>query len=292
MLRHRQFSSIGSDSLLNGYSNSIVHALKRRSGNAPFFKDGDPPPPVDPPPPALEAIFKDPAFGNALNAAIKDHLGRALPKALEGAMGSVTESVTKLLDEKLKAAPPPPADPAKPDPNKPSPELLALQNTVRELTEKARLSDENAARLAKEAKDATTFTTLKTALTAAGFRPEGIDMLAGNLLHLEKKITVDENGNVLFKTRGVPYAGAAEQDLELPLENGLKEYAKTKAAQIFLAAPTPQPPPRGAPRIPGSPGGAPPPAGGSKVPSAVDDPGWHARVAADLAVLDPSLLNT
>jgi hypothetical protein len=282
MLRSRQFGSIGSsDALLNGYNNSIVHSLKRRHGNSPFGNEGDT---ATPPPLTAESLLKDPAFGtmfnNAVNAAVTAQLSRSLPKALEGALAPITETIGKSLDEKLAALKPATENPPKKAPDT-SPETLALQRQMDELKTKLQQSEANSAAISQQAKDKETLGTLKTALTKAKVRPELVDVLANNWFHVDKKITTDESGNVLFKTRGPAYPGAAETDLELPLQRGIDEFCKTTEAQVFLQSPQATRPNLAGPRLPtGSAGNG--GLTGNKPPSFADDPGWSARVAAEL----------
>lgn len=301
MFRSRHQAPISSDSLLAGYNNSILHQLHRRHGNSPFGNEGDPNKGGDPPAPlTLDAIFKDPLFGNALNAAIKDHLGRALPKALEGAMVNVASDLGKVLDEKLASfKPPAPADPKpgdkKDDKATPSPELIAMQRQLDDVNKQLKQSQEAAAKIAQDAKDEKTLGTIKKAMTDAKVRPEFVDMLANNWFRVEGKIVVDENNNVLVKARGEPYPGAGEQDITLPLARGLDEFTKSDLGKSFVQAPTgTHVAPRNAPRIasnPGSPSGGTVPNGGSKIPTFEQDPSFAERLAAELAPnISPTLL--
>lgn len=300
MFRFRHQTPISSDTLLAGYNNSILHQLKRRHGNSPFGnegdKGGDPPAPL-----TLDAIFKDPQFGNALNAAIKDHLGRALPKALEGAMVNVASDLGKVLDEKLasfKPATPPdpkPGDKGDKGDKTPSPELIAMQRQLDEVKGQLQQSQAAAAKIAQDAKDEKTLATIKKAMTDAKVRPEFVDMLANNWFRVEGKIVVDENNNVLVKARGEPYPGAGEQDITLPLTHGLSEFVKSELGKSFVQAPTQtQMQQRNAPRITSnssSSSGGTVPNGGGKIPTVEQDPGWAERIAAEIAPnINPTLL--
>lgn len=164
------------------------------------------------------------------NAAITSHLKRFEK--------SSADSFAKMLDERFAAFKP--VTPL-PEPDgkgkKEDPELSAYKTKLDEAlkrldeTEKARAKAELARR------DESAYSRVKSLLN--GVRPELQETAAKILFHVDKRVSFDEQGNPLFKIKRAPAAGMAEEDTELPLEDGIAHWLKSKEAAHFVPAPQP-----------------------------------------------------
>lgn len=188
------------------------------------------------------------AMQTALHSAVATHLKDSRGKIVEelkASLGDVIPSgdaLTKLIADAVKAQAPV-DDGKKGDktPAQPSPEMLALQRKVDELTRKNETETKAREAAEKKQRDDSAFAALRAHL-APKVRPEMLDTLAKVLFHADERITFDEaTGAPLFKIRRAPMAGMAEADELLPLESGVAEYLKGKDAEPFLPPPTPKP---------------------------------------------------
>jgi len=178
------------------------------------------------------------------------HLKRAIPKALEG----VAETVTKSLGEQFGAKfdefgkrfdelkpKTPESDKGKPKPDdKPkeqSEETLKLQKQYDELN--AKFEAERKARVETElkARDERTYAELRQSLVDAKVRPELVDLLAKTWFHADKRVDFDSEGNPQLRLKVSPGKGLPEEEQTFSISEGVKQFAKSKAAEPFLPAP-------------------------------------------------------
>ncbi len=180
--------------------------------------------------PAPQYVTAD-QIGNIVNAAVSSHLKRSLGTAIEAAMKPITE--------KLAAAPPPPPadDETKRSHKKqPDPEFLALTQKLAGLENDLKTERERVAAEQKKSSDDRAYNTLRSSLENK-IRPELLDMVTSHLFRVEKRVTVDEQGNPLFRSQRIAYTGAEPEDVDLPLRSGVDEFLKSDAAKPFLPAP-------------------------------------------------------
>lgn len=178
----------------------------------------------------------DQKIAATVNAAVTSHLKRTLDKAIAAAL----EPTLKTINEKLTAPPPPPPDEegGKKGKKAEDPETAALRKEIEALKDRARLSDEKAAAVEKKAREDSAYAALLQALDGK-VKPEFREFVAKSLFHADKRVHFDEQGNPLFKSSKVPYAGAEPEDVDLPLKAGVEDWIKSESAKPFLPAPSP-----------------------------------------------------
>lgn len=193
-------------------------------------------------------------LADLVNGAVKAHLGRSLPKALEDAF----KPHLATFEERLATLKPKESEPPKPKEGAGGPAVdPALQARLDELekqvkkeqTARTKLTEERALER-KQAREEAGFGALRTALTGK-VRPEAVEIVA-KLLRADGRLVVGEAGEVALKVG----------DLEHELAAGVEAYLKSTEAAMFLPAPGygptkglrpgQKPPARG-------PGGGPPP---------------------------------
>jgi hypothetical protein len=197
-----------------------------------------------------------------VNQAVTSQLGRMLPKALEG----VTSAIGKTLDQQTT--------------NQPSPELVALQRQIAELTAANKASEDRARAVEQRSREDAAFGELRTAL-GTHLKPEFIDPIAKSLYYADKRVEFGEDGRPLFRALVPQYTGGPLQETLLPLRDGVEAFAKSKEAEAFRPPPSPKTPQAAPPRLPSS-GNSGAPAFGNKIPTAAEDPGWATRMEAEL----------
>lgn len=219
---------------------------------------GEPPPGGTPPAPGGEQpeyVTKD-DLAAAISGAMTNHSARlekkindGLAKQLEGALAPF-----KTLLEKPPPGEPPPG--GAPAPKGDDPELVKVRQQLNEM--QANFAKEQTAREAAEtkARDQQIRGALRAELTGK-VRPEAIEDLT-DLLIMRKRIAQDEEGKITFTHRCSITKGAPEDDHVFPLTDGVKEFLKSRSAEVYLPAPGNTPPlnkggrPPG-PTVPGAP---------------------------------------
>lgn len=174
-------------------------------------------------------------IGQIVNAAVTSQLGRAIPKALEGL--KLNELIGKAIKEAMPAQPPPSGDPPKNEPPKQDPKVALLEENLKALTKKLEEADEARKAAEKKSRDDGARLALRGALEKT-VRPEALEMATRLLFDADKRITFDDSGNPLFTIRRAPYAGAAEEDVAVPLADGAQHWLKSDEAKLFLPPPS------------------------------------------------------
>jgi len=106
-------------------------------------------------------------------------------------------------------------------------EVIALQKQL-ELMQKTLKQKEDATALqAKSIREKEAFGQLKTILNGK-VRPDAVDHVAKLIFHADKKIKVGEDGSMAYQV---------DADNEIDVQEGVKQYLKSKDALIFLPAP-------------------------------------------------------
>ncbi len=179
-----------------------------------------------------------------INAAVTGHLKRAMAKQAEDFKTLIAEQL-----KSFKPAPPPPDESeSKEKPSKADPALAAMRQQMEAM--QASLAEANTKRERAEAKqrEDKAFNELKDALKSK-IRPEMVDMVAKNFFYADKRVEFDEDGTALFRHRR-QQPGLADEDVLMPLSEGVSAFLGSKDAAPFLPAPVPgggnQQPNRGA----------------------------------------------
>lgn len=181
-----------------------------------------------------------------LSEDLKKEVGGMIAAALKGegkrmVAASVKEAITELKLGETIAAEVAKLKPAEPDDKdkdrgKPDPKVSALEAKLQEVTA-ALKAQADATKAAEEAaKNERAFASLKTAL-GPHVRPEALEIAARDLFTGQRRVTVDEQGNVLLRVRRAPYAGAAEEDTDMPLADGVQHWVKTPEGKFFAPVP-------------------------------------------------------
>ena len=177
------------------------------------------------------------ALGTIINQAITSHAKREKPlaeqlKAIDW-KSLLTPVVTELVPQPPESGTPPaPSN----QPTKPDPKVAALEAKVTELTTALTRQQEEAKAQADKARNVKAFADLKSALTNL-VRPEALDIAASHLFHAQQRVTFDDQGNPLLTVKRAPYAGAAEEEVAMPLADGVQHWAKSTEAKFFAPAP-------------------------------------------------------
>lgn len=177
-------------------------------------------------------------IGSTANSAVTSQLKRSLGPGIAEAVKSIHWSEVLAPEiAKLKPPEPEPKPGDQQQQHKPDPKLAALEGQFADLNKKYLAAEQ--ARLAAEQKsrDESALHSLASALEAAGIKPGSKDFVAKSLFFAEKKVTFDENGNALFTVRRAPFAGGAEEDVQLPLADGVKHWLGTPVGKEFMPAP-------------------------------------------------------
>lgn len=162
-------------------------------------------------------------IANIVNAAITAREKRA------------TESTKKLIEESLKSLAPPKAPEVEKDASK-NPEILALQQRLESMTKAVEESETKRATAERKQREDSAYNTLRKTLEGK-VRPDMLEVAAQYLFAAQKRVEFAEDGTPLFRVRRAPSPGMAEEDMQLPLSDGVESYLKSKEASVFLPAP-------------------------------------------------------
>lgn len=200
-------------------------------------------------------------IGATANSAVTSQLKRSLGPGIAEALKTVPWNEV-LAPEFAKLKPPEP-EPKPGDqslPSKPDPKLAALEGQFADLNKKYQAAESARQVAEQKARDDAAVHALTGALEAAGIKAGAKDFVAKSLFYAEKKISFDENGNALFTVRRPSFAGGADEDVQLPLADGVKHWLGSPVGKEFMPAP-------GGGQSPGAqrPGGAGPRAGSANL---------------------------
>lgn len=162
---------------------------------------------------------------------------KALAADTEKQFKGLVDSLPEMLKghvEALQAQVPKPDD--KPADAKPNPEMLALQQKLAAMEAGMKERDAALEEAANRSKADGARNDLRAAL-APHVRPEALDMTAQLLFDAQNRVSVGEDGQALFKLRQSPMAGMPEEDMELPIKDGIATWLKSDDAKFFLPAP-------------------------------------------------------
>jgi hypothetical protein len=192
----------------------------------------DPPSGGDPTKPFTDE--QQQAIGAAISGALKSEGKRLVASAVTEALGALKLGETIAAEvAKLKPEAPPEQ---KPGEKKADPEVAALKAKLEEVTAKLTTEAAERQKAVEATKNEKALAALKTALGPL-VRPEALEIAASHLFVAQKRITTDEQGNPLIKVRKAAYAGGAEEDVELPLADGIQHWMKSSEGKFFAPAP-------------------------------------------------------
>lgn len=173
-----------------------------------------------------------PDLSQIVNSAISTHMKRLekqFSKSYEEKIRTLEEKVTQLTQ-------PNDTKSNKKDKNEENPELSALRSQFESMKSELSAARQRADELDKKRKEDQVFTEVRNVL-GKHVRPETLDVLASYLFKASGKVEYDEDGVPLFKVRKAPHPGLAEEDVLMPLQDGIEAYLKTKEAAPYMPAP-------------------------------------------------------
>lgn len=173
-----------------------------------------------------------PDMATIANQAASAHAKRLEKQMKEQIAASIAEATKPLLDQLAALSKPTPQGGSGDEKNKPDPVTLALQQEVAELKSKAKDAEIAKAAAEKRARDERAFASFRTELSKHVL-PGHLDVLAKHLF--ENSVTVDDEGNATFKSKVTQYG--VTDDVDLPLDVGVNNWAKTEAAKVWIPAP-------------------------------------------------------
>lgn len=160
-----------------------------------------------------------------VNAAVTSHLKRFTEKQLP----SLFESALKPLHEKLQA----PQAPAKED-SKKSPEYAALEQKLAELQRQNAEAASRVAAAEKKQREDRAFGELKSTLQGK-VNPDFLDVVSSHLFQVQRVVDFEEDGTPVFAMKRKTAYG--DEDLRLPIRDGVEQWLKSDAAKPFIPAP-------------------------------------------------------
>jgi hypothetical protein len=175
----------------------------------------------------------------SVNAAVTSQLKRMLAPAVTEAIGGL--KLESKIAEAIKAAQPAePAPGALGDAPKPDPRLSALESKYAELEKRYQAEQEARAEAEKKGRDAAARAALKAALEPH-ISGTQLEVASRYLYDAQGVVTFDEDGTPLVKSKRAPMRGMPEEDVFLPIADGVNEWIKSEEAKIFLPPHKPTP---------------------------------------------------
>lgn len=180
-----------------------------------------------------------PEVGNFINAAVTAQLKRFAEKQLPDVLKGHLESAMKPVLEKLSAPPPAPQgddEEQRPKGKKsaPSPEVAALEQKLQDTLKALKDAEDRRVATEKKAREDRAYSEFKVEL-GKHVRPDVLDMVADYLFRAQSVVDVQEDGNAYFKSTRNSYG--IEEDIRLPIKDGVESWAKSDAAKPFLPSP-------------------------------------------------------
>lgn len=170
-------------------------------------------------------------FSQIANAAVSSHLKRNLGSVVAAMLSKELEPLKAAMAEARKE----PEVKPEADAKKPDPAMVALQKRLDDLTAAYKAKEEEAAAEKARAREDKAFGELTAELTGK-VRP-GTERMVAKLLKADGMLSVDEDGRAILKVRTALHKGAAEEDHEFPVADGIGHYLKTKDAALFVPPP-------------------------------------------------------
>jgi hypothetical protein len=156
-----------------------------------------------------------------INAALLGNSKRSEKRFAEMLEQSLTQFRDKLTEPKAEVAQ------AIDKPSAASPEVAALQKQLEAMQKQIKEKDLAVAAQSKSMREKEAYGQLKSMLSGK-VKPEAIEHVAKLIFHADKKVVVGEDGQMTFRS---------DDDSEIDINEGVKQYLKSKDASIFLPAP-------------------------------------------------------
>jgi hypothetical protein len=172
-----------------------------------------------------------------VNAAVTSQLKRSLDKGIAAALEPALKHALAPFHEKLEKAPEPPA-PGGGGNEKPKgddPQVTALKKQLDDVTAGLKAAQDEAALEKRKSMDQTARGQLRSELSGK-VRPEAIEDVV-DLLFFRKRVAHDDQGNLTFTWRSSLSKGLPEEDHQFPLADGVREFLKSKQAEMYLPPP-------------------------------------------------------
>lgn len=180
-----------------------------------------------------------------VNQIVNGAINRNLPKALQTAIGGL--KLEETIGAAVAKAMPKPKDDDEEDTSKKSGKGKQDDAVTRQIAEmKAQLDEatlKNAAleKARIETEQARLFDNAKVKLQGAiagipNVIPELTDLWVNDLAIVQKRLKIGEDGIETIRVKHTPYAGAAEVDEDLPIDQAIKALSKSTEAKRFLRA--------------------------------------------------------
>lgn len=167
-----------------------------------------------------------PDVASIVNAAVTSHLKRFTEKQLP----SLFESALKPIHERLQA----PAPVKDASDSKKNPEYAALEQKLAEFERKANESAARAAAAEKKQREDRAYGELRNNLQGK-VNPDFLDMVSAHLFQVQRAVDFEDDGSPVFAmSRKTPYG---DEDLRLPIKDGVEQWLKSEAAKPFIPAP-------------------------------------------------------
>lgn len=187
------------------------------------------------------------SLGNTINAAVTSQLKRVEPKHAEAVQAAVDAALAKQREEQEQQreeqqgkngnAPNDKGQHGQQHHRDPELEkrLAAQEKQNAALIKQIEEAANKQAAAEKRARDQGAQARLISALSKV--KPEVKELLA-TTWNATGKVTFDADGNPMLRVRKAPAKGLPEEDVELPLEDGVSHWLSTKEAEAYLPPPT------------------------------------------------------
>ncbi len=176
-----------------------------------------------------EETTETPDFNTVANQAAAAHakrLEKQLMKTFEEKFGALNTTLEKLAQAQ---APAPKTSKSKEE----DPEMSAIKQQLEQFKATAEASERRASEAEKRRRDEQTLNDVRRYLANGGVRSEAVGVGTDYLVKATNKIEYDEEGNVLFKFK----KSSKDDEVLMPLEDGITSWLKTTEAALFLPAP-------------------------------------------------------
>jgi hypothetical protein len=170
-----------------------------------------------------------PDIAGIVNAAVTNHLKRL----------DLNKTIESRVAELLKAQTPVQAvvDDDGGKKGKQSPEMTAMMTKLADLEKATRSQTERAEAAEKKQRDDRAYNDLRANLATSGVRPDMQEIAASYLFKAQNRIEFDSNGTPLFRVKQAGQYGMPEEEVLMPLADGVAAYVRSKEAAAFMPAP-------------------------------------------------------
>lgn len=181
-------------------------------------------------------------LANLVNSVVTSQLKRALPKALNEGLAEFSKGLDEKFGELAKkltpaAAGKPPEGEQKPKPDERDARLAELEKRVSQSEEEARTLREANAKAAREQRESAALQQLQGLLSESIPNEAVRATVVRDLFYGQKRVNIDDDGNVTMRVGVAPYKGGKEEDTDLDLKEAVSVFLGSNEAKPFLPAP-------------------------------------------------------